>query len=183
MARVYYGYALKTGDTSRASTTAETDDPDLTKTLVSGKSYIVQVFLFANSASATPGFKYGYSYTGTLNTASTGMIFGTNAAVNVATGGNIFGVLDTNITAAQTRTATTSATANANVRIYAIYMITPTSNGTFSIKWAQATSNVTNTTLKAGSYFLVEESLPDTPAVITGGVGGAAPLTNLSTLF
>lgn len=136
--------AVKTADTSRASTTTLTADPDLTLSVGANSTYFVELILIYTGASGVNFFQWDF----TVPTSATyvySFIYQNSAGTtnvqqqNAGTSGswaNTTGV--TNFLSMEIKgTLTTSSTA-----------------GTFALTWAQHASGATNTTLRAGSQMM-----------------------------
>lgn len=138
--------AVKTADTSKASTTTVTADTHLSVSVVANARYIIEGALFYTSTSVTPDFlmlvsgpasSSGYwtlaapsagstSDPDAVRTIATAIGSGRSYGVSTASqvfGGNLYGMLETAGTA-----------------------------GTCAIEWAQFTSDATSTTLKEHSW-------------------------------
>lgn len=132
----------KAADTSRASTTTATDDPDLTVTLASGATYAIDCLLIASSSSVNPDLKF--QFTRPTNTASEVRYDTVETAVGVITTSANGGALGSIFTVPLTAT-------NFH-RIKLFGKITTTASGTFAISWAQNTSDAAATVMRAGSF-------------------------------
>lgn len=133
---------VKAADTTRNSTIAPANDPDLiTGSLVAG-SYVVELFASFNDAGGA-GFKYTFNFTGTQTTPANGTSL--NDTVNPATS-----FYRTN--AASTQNITNGGSvAGTGDQVYTAFVLVVTVAGVLSLQWAQGSSNVANLTLKAGS--------------------------------
>jgi len=146
----------KTSDQTKNSDTALADDNTLAVALTAGKKYMI-TGVIAVYAHATPDFKYAWSFTGTANAeagvtyAHIGRALAAGAATTTYPIGN--GYLTTPIT----RSIAGSSTAEHRLGVQIEVMIDVSGDGTFSLQWAQNTSDANNTTVKAGSWLLVEE--------------------------
>jgi len=139
-----FTFVRKATSESRSSTTTFADDTDLKLTLAAGTKYHIRGRGFFKSASGG-GFKYQGAYSGT----TTGIgVLASRSNVSAATSAaNPFNF----VTEAQP--SGTNTTASGGVGSFEIDMIVETNaGGTFSIQWAQNSSNVTATTMMAGSY-------------------------------
>lgn len=130
--------AQKASSTSRTSTITRSDDPDLSLNLVVG-TYEYEAHLeFAND-SDVPGVntRFGGTVTATTNADIQFVIDANNSAVLEANGGTTY---DAAVATVDDFLITSSGT------------IVVTAGGTFTVSWAQNTSSVAATTLKAGSW-------------------------------
>jgi len=140
--------AAKPSDTSRASTTTQTADPDLVIALAANASYIITGYLgYANASASAGDLKYSFTApTGNttlwssirIDLTGTTTIAGPNAA---GTGNNM--------------TAQTSTLGDRSVHIFGT-VITSGTAGNFTLNWAQNTSNATATIIRAGSLLMVQ---------------------------
>lgn len=132
---------IKTSDTTRASTTTEAQDTDLTVTLLTNHKYRIEV-----------------SFVGVdLTVASAGgvklSLAGTATADNVQIQYSVVG--DTAPVEQGVIASITSITSQAylsSVQIHLVGSLRCTAGGTLFIKWAQFSSLVTGFKLQAGSY-------------------------------
>lgn len=135
----------KTADTSRASTVTPTLDPELQFTAVNGGCYIFNFYpLFGSPAGAGgPDFRFTI---GEDAVSTRGLWTGLFANAS-----DIFGSIaltpTNNASAIIAGTAATDRTAN----VWGFHM---SAGGTFGISWAQGTSGVNATILRAGSVLL-----------------------------
>ena len=129
---------VKPADTNRTSTTTVTDDPDLQFTMESGVSYFIDLFVNLY-VRANPDFKY------TLNVPS-----GFFRAMERITAQNTTITTDI-ITSAPANTVISASVDNYGfLRIMGPYATS--ASGTFSLQWAQNTSDGSNAaTVVAGS--------------------------------
>jgi hypothetical protein len=131
--------AVKLSTTSRASTTTKTADPELSVAVAANSTYKFEAFIKAFSTSAAPDFRSiftgpsGYDYYLIHN----GGFGGNYTEGNVGYASEITRSLDANIEGDiyYTGVLTTAGTA-----------------GNFTFDWAQLTSDVTATQVRAGSY-------------------------------
>lgn len=140
----------KTSDTSRASTTSPTDDPDLTFAVDANSHYAFEIWLIMNDASSgTADFKFQWNVP-----ASTSMDWGglsttaTNSWMIVGTG-SVPSALNT-VSSVLTQGGGNAA-GNTGV-MYSGVIHTAGTSGSATWQWSQNTSNGSNVTLKAGSY-------------------------------
>lgn len=171
--------AIKYLDTARNTTTTLTADPDLSLNLLAGQ-YEYELFMLFDSVTAGAGFKFTANGTavdsrGTAPSVETGLVNG--AGVNTVT----------SFVGATITYATVTSGANSNgVLFKGAFMLS--SAGTLGISWAQNTSNGSNTTLRAGSYFtanLLAQKTGNTPVqhiYNTGGTGTETIPANVTNL-
>lgn len=146
-------YAVKAANTTRASTTTKTDDPDLTMPVVANAVYYVEFILAAQSSSTTPNINTAWNVPAT----ATGLKFAhgpTNNATNFVTR------TDTNArVSAHGYTTGLDYIINGSGVSVAILeksiVTTGANSGTIAIQWAQNTSNATGTVVEAGSYMYI----------------------------
>jgi len=139
-----FTFVRKASSESRASNTTFADDTDLRITLAAGTKYHIRGRGFFKSGSSG-GFKYQGAYSGT----TTGIgVLASRSNVSAATSAaNPFNL------ATEGQPSGTNTTASGGVGSFEIDMIVETNaGGTFSIQWAQNSSNATATTMMAGSY-------------------------------
>lgn len=153
---------VKGGDTARTNDTL-TADPDLTFTTGANKKYIAELWAVADSASATPDYKFA------LHDAQVSLTVGHSINTTLVT----TGVFPTGATAfygewkgasfVTTPTTGVLATTNAATNKIATHVLWSHqmggSGGTAAWEWAQNTTNATATTLRAGSWVLYEQIL------------------------
>jgi hypothetical protein len=139
-------YAFKPADTSRASTTTLTADPDLTLALAVG-TWIVEADLIVAAAAATNGgMLLAPAFGGTATTRMTAPQLPsatvgtapTNVSLNLAAGTLSLGLYTTDEYAA--------------LRV----VLVVTAAGSFSLQWAQSTLDAGNSTIRAGSHLIAQ---------------------------
>jgi hypothetical protein len=137
---------IKPADTSRASNTTLSNDPDLVFTNVGVGTYLFDGLLRYTGITFSTGpgdIKLGFAFSGSLS--ASGWVpntFVSNAANNVDVVCSNFG------TSRVEGTYGTGTDVGASVRGYLVV----TAAGTMSLQWAQNTSNATATTMRAGSH-------------------------------
>jgi hypothetical protein len=147
-------YTVKAGTTSRASTTAQTADPELSGIALAAGMFEIKVRYIATgvgSASAG-GLATSWGFTGT----ATGNRNGPSGP----------GFTSTNSGAAE-NLRSNSASMGLSTQFYYLAttstsiveegLVTVTVAGNFSVNWAQAASNATATNLLAGSYVKIKQ--------------------------
>lgn len=142
----------KATDTGRASTTSATADPDLSLTLDAGQNYIL-LGMIAYTGDPAGDLKGNFALPSGAVLAATYRAQGSGAA---ATSGSI--VVD--LQAGGTGTLFTFGALSTSSSLTALFLgsLYGGSGGTFSFNWAQASSNATATTLKAGSFLTLLKS-------------------------
>jgi hypothetical protein len=150
---------IKPADTSIASSTTLTADPDLITPVLAVGRYIYNLFLIFDCGVAAAGFKFTQNGTvvdsrGVSPATSEGFVNG------AAYGPNNQAFYGTTVTF-----ATISTGGNSNIVLLQGSLLVGTA-GTFGISWAQNTSNASATILRAGSYL-------QTQLVSTGSVSNA----------
>ena len=138
----------KPSDTSRASTTTQTADPDLSLALAANASYSITGYLaYANASASAGDLKYSFTAPSgnttlwssiRIDLTGTTTIAGPNAA---GTGNNM--------------TAQTSSSADRSVHVFGTVATAGTS-GNLTLNWAQNTSNATATIIRANSYLMIQ---------------------------
>jgi hypothetical protein len=146
--------AIKSGDTSRASTTAYADDPHLSIDIPSTGVWLIELRSFSTAADATGGMKQQITFTGAFNSQRSfweskslnqGVVFPFGALNSVMRGGSA-GVFGFPI-------ALVAAT-NRTVAGYLTLVLDVTTPGTVKVQWAQNASSATATTLVGGSSLI-----------------------------
>lgn len=139
----------KTSSTTRNNNTLS-DDPHLTVALAGTTAYTIRVVLPFTIANATMDFKYRFNYTGTLTAYSitrfvqlAGTAGGTDNQSTSTTNSSI----NTDLTAVGTGSGD-------GVVIAEIALLT-NGAGTFSVQWAQNTTDAGNCTVYAGASMVV----------------------------
>lgn len=138
----------KTAATLRHSTTTLTADPDLTVTLAAG-AYAIQGFLAVGNVltADSSGFKYDFSYTGTVTSSN----IGNTAYINGAVAGRFSSVYNS----AQTYSTLDVFSGTFNDFISLIGVIVVSTGGTFTLRWSQATSTTTDVAIDVGSWIVL----------------------------
>lgn len=140
-------YAVKNGDTSRASTITPTNDADLTLTLRPGVTYRVVAEIGCTGATAGD-IRLCWAVTGTITTITNRRIIGPQVATTDSTATSV---------KIQTGWALTSNVQYGTDGVAAGYIqetfivAAGASGGVLTLQWAQGTSNATGTVLKANS--------------------------------
>lgn len=133
-------YAWKTGDTSRASTTALADDPDLSITISIAGTYEFTGYLnYEGDTGGSSDLKMAMSSVGTLRYHITYQGSGGSANVgDTKSGGTTFGL----------RTQGAGTLCGAEMK----GMLITGATGVIKVQWAQNTSSGTATIMHANSY-------------------------------
>lgn len=135
-------FAVKSGQTARASNVIVAIDPDLQITLPQGGTYAIKGWLNDVGGTSAGGLKGQITYTGAISTGLWGMDGNGTAVTPVPL---------TNINT--TQTLQTAQTGVGNMPIEGALLCT--AGGTLSFSWAQNGSNVTGSVLGQGSYLRV----------------------------
>lgn len=139
--------AAKAATTSRNTTVAFANDPDLIIALPVG-TYQVTLCMAFDTTGAGGGFKWQYNFTGTQTqfawTSADHVNAASAAAGNAGLGGNNYSAI------------TANATANGANQVTAVAIIKVTVTGSLSLQWAQSISNGNNTNLYLGSSIRAE---------------------------
>lgn len=139
---------IKPADTVLISTTTLTPDPDLqTNTLAVGR-YSYELMLLFDSVSGAAGFKFQNDGTA-IDSRALSPVIETGFVNALAVGPR-----QSTFYAAPILYPTVSTAANSNQSIYKGSLLVSTP-GTFGIEWAQNTSTASSTTLRAGSYLIL----------------------------
>lgn len=136
---------IKPGQTSRASTTSMTNDPDLFLALGSSASYAVNGVIFYDGATAGAS---DFKFTFTVPSGSNGQYFAPHQ--------NLSGVFAGAFQSNWTDTVTANTNGVSTIMCVGISGIIQTggSAGNLRLQWAQNTSNATNTHVDAQSYLV-----------------------------
>lgn len=138
---------IKTGDTSRTSTTTYADDPELFATVAAGATYLVEIY--GNYQAAVAGqIKLQMTFpSGTMEGGSWEYDAGTDAssAVNWASNASISQASPATFVAGLVSTG-----ANVPFRLTGSLFV-GTTGGTLALQWAQNVSSGTATILRKGS--------------------------------
>ena len=136
----------KTSETSRASTTTMTDDPDLQIAIPGAGSYVIRGRVWIYLESQTAGINWKFNFTGTTSSI-------VSYRSNYTTQGTSSGP-DNDFTLRTTFLPTGSGSANTHPHLTSTFefVIAATSAGTLSFQWAQLVSNASATHVYGGSY-------------------------------
>lgn len=139
---------IKPADTVITSNATLTADPDLQSNTLAIGRYSFELYLVFDSVAAGAGFKFTNDGTaldsrGLCPALETGFV---NAAAVGPTAQTFYGATVTY--------STVSTSADGNQVLFKGSLLVGTA-GTFGISWAQATSNASATTLRAGSYLIL----------------------------
>lgn len=138
----------KTADESRASTTTLANDAALNFPCAAGTRYRVRFGVIYTIANATMDFKVAMNYTGTLTGADTTVRRSISPAAAIGSD-NEFTVGNGSIIGAPV--AMTTSSSGIGTMEYEVIFLTNAA-GTFSLQWAQNTSDAGAATVLAGSY-------------------------------
>lgn len=143
------GEAYVTTDASASASTTLTDISGLSVTLQNGRKYSFEAQLPFTCAAAG-GIKASIAGTASANNVRfNGYIV--DSAANGIKGNTQASALGTTVAS-----ATTTGT-DGIVQIYGSIEVGSTGAGTLTVQWAQNTSNATNTVIKRGAYFIVND--------------------------
>ncbi|GAA4439360.1 hypothetical protein [Phytohabitans houttuyneae] len=142
--------ASKPGDTSRASTTTSTADPDLVLVLKANTTYNLMGQAYTTGGDNAGDFKYAWSWTNT-GTVLMGAVGPHNSIASGSQGDAewVFRAADSASPSTDTPYATSAG--GVSVRINDRIIVGP-ADVTLTLIWAQQNSNATATVLKAGSW-------------------------------
>lgn len=152
-----YFTVIKPSSTDR-TTTALSDDPDLTASLSGSKTYYIDAILPFTTGSSVPGLKLIFAYTGTISN----FIMSYSNAENGETDTQVNFVVPTIFALDDTAVNVIRATG---------FFVTST-GGTLSLQWAQFTLSGTPVTLAEDAYISVREG--DDVASGYSGTSGAS---------
>lgn len=138
--------AYKVGDTSRTSTTTNTNDPDLTIAIPgAGVWEITAYFYYSGAGPNTGDMIAGFYYTGTVTAAGSQWSAG--------------GVLASNLNGVNAATLSFNSVTQFGadgtltpIGAMPVGVLTCSTSGTLTVSWAQRTSNATATIMKQGSW-------------------------------
>jgi hypothetical protein len=136
---------IKPSQTSRASTTSMTNDPDLVLALASSASYTINGVIFYDGATASSS---DIKWTFTVPSGSNGQYFVPHQNLS----GSFTGAFQSNWT--DTLTANTNGVGSVMCLDFAGIIQTGGSTGNLQFQWAQNSSNATNTHVNAQSYLV-----------------------------
>lgn len=141
-------YITKSGAETVTSSTTMQDDNDLTFTMEAGATYLVEVYINAQSASATPDIKTAWAGPADISGARW------NVGTAVATTAGFVGREDSNgrFSVHGVTTVTSYALDTAGVSIQETGVISSATGGTFKVQWAQNTSSATATQVNASTF-------------------------------
>lgn len=143
-----------TGIRKAASTTRNnntlSDDPHLTVALAATTAYYIRAVLHYSIANATMDFKYRFNYTGTLTSHMATRI----GAVAGAAGGTDNQGTVSDAASINADVSVLGTTSGVGVLIAEFAILTNTA-GTFSVQWAQNTTDAGNCIMQAGSSLTV----------------------------
>lgn len=139
---------IKPADTVLVSTTTLTPDPDLQSNTLAIGRYSYELMLLFDSVSAAAGFKFQNDGTAVDSRALSPVV--ETGFVNATA----VGPRQSTFYAAPILYPTVSVASNSNQSIYKGSLLVSTP-GTFGVEWAQNTSTASATTLRAGSYLIL----------------------------
>lgn len=135
---------VKLADQSRASNTTLSNDSELILPLLANTVYEIEVFMYVTMASATPKFKGGYNYTGTISWHLTDLYL-----LNAGSSAPFTGVSDNGTGTANILTPG-SYPVGTGLAVQRARFKTGTA-GNITVQWAQQVSNVSPAVLRQGS--------------------------------
>jgi len=145
-----FSLAAKASDTSRASNTTLSDDPELQVTSLAAGTYSVEWMVIITGPAGNTNFKAGLDCTATV----TSSFWATNIIDAAGNRGSNAG--QNACPASQTQTVLTSG---AYTIIQGFGTVVQSTTGTLAFQWAQASSSATAEVTKAGSWFRVSKVL------------------------
>jgi hypothetical protein len=131
--------------TTRTSTASLAADPDMTTSLGVG---VFQIYIYVLVSGGAGGYSIRPTFSGTLNAAATGLAWRRSAIAGFVHGN---APLD-----ASTQSFAVSSLSSSLEFIIIEGLVVTTGAGTFSVDWAQNSSNAAGTTFSAGSFLLVK---------------------------
>lgn len=137
---------IKPSNENRVSTTTFADDSHFTWALTAGETYVLRGVFFVVLGLVAAGFKYQFNYTGSISAVQS---YRNNYATNGGSSGT-----DNDFTLAGSFLPSGSASGNTVTRLRFAFdiLITPSSDGTLSLQWAQVSSSAAGTAVMAGSW-------------------------------
>lgn len=147
------GYVLKTANEPVTSSAVMQDDNHLFYTIGAVGTYIFDIWVYANSAANAAGdIGFGFSFpTGTLAYSAVGADAGL-ASSTIQTGQFGYEAAAVSGDAASSRNMGLSTSA---IAILLHGVLTATATGTLRLRWAQAASNASASTVLSGSHMRV----------------------------
>lgn len=138
----------KSTDQTRNTTTTLADDSALTFALAAGTTYIIRANIHMHTANATMDAKFRLNYTGTYSRSTSRIAYGSPGASGGVDAESVLassGLVNSDISKTDT---------SFGVMVISLDLtFVTTTSGTFSFQWAQNTSNGSDITVYAGSYF------------------------------
>lgn len=151
---------VKSGPTSRNTTTTYADDPDLSSIALATGTYEIALYgMFTLATTATQKIKTQWAFTGTWNgTTAPRLCLGPGSAQV----GSPNGVTDTFLQALHLNGQDAIYDAAAGTASYMSFReecgnVIVTAAGNLSLQWAQNASSANNTTLQEGSFFKIRK--------------------------
>lgn len=147
------GYVLKTADEPVTSSTTHQDDNALTYTIPQAGTYIAEFWIAASSAADAAGdISVRFTFpTGTLHS----QYMGLTTALPSATEADLRAPSATDASSPSTARSFGVSTNQTSLLIRAV--LVATASGTLTLQWAQAASNASATTVKAGSNMTIRQ--------------------------
>ena len=152
----------KTANTSRASNTTATDDPDLTYAIprVGVYHFECEVFFQKDNGGVAGGsFKFGLNYTGTLGASGTLVYREYFAGATALLAPNQQDVVGQSAITSGSTVSSNTETAGQPRAIHMKGVLDVTSTGTLSLQWAQNVSSTNATVVRGGSFFRVQRCI------------------------
>lgn len=138
--------------TSRASTTTHEADPELVLSLIANTKYLITSGLIITGGDAAGDFSYSWAWTGTMSVIRTGVGPAETIASGAVGDGNFgYGLIDSGTPTGTINYVASSAGANAQPTAWVEVGATA---GDLTLRWAQASSNASNTSLNPGSWIM-----------------------------
>jgi hypothetical protein len=141
-------FARKTGDTSRASSTTQVDDPHLTVSLSASATYILYAYL-VYQAGTTGDINIGFTQPAGAAGSWQGTGMGRDVAASIGTGGWTVRMNANDVGTTQLRSYGGDTT---NQAVQVMGIVRTSSAGAFTVQWAQAALDATATILRADSW-------------------------------
>ncbi|AVH60015.1 MULTISPECIES: hypothetical protein [Streptomyces] len=141
-------FARKTGDTSRASTTTQADDPHLTVSLTASATYLLYAYL-VYQAGTTGDINVGFTIPSGAAGSWQGTGIGRDVVASVGTGGWTVRMNANDVSTTQLRSYGGDTT---NQVVQVMGIVRTSSAGAFTVQWAQAAIDATATILRTDSW-------------------------------
>lgn len=144
-------WAYKSGQTDRNTTITPTADPDLQVDLEAGATYQVEIWIHYSTPAAAD-FRTDWNYTGTLSSTNKAAV-GLGTTVSESTPQ---GIIRAGVHGIATDITYGDRGGSNQIFAYETGLVVTTTAGTLEFRWAQGTSNASNTSVHAESRMRVQ---------------------------